>query len=197
MAILFIILAYLFGSIPFGLLIGRLKGVNLRQVGSGNIGATNVARALGKKYAFLVFLLDGIKGLIPVLLAKEFLISHEQIELGGASNLYLIGIAAVIGHIFPIWLKFRGGKGVATTFMTYFGFNCIVAIGVMLSWLSVFVLFRISSLSAIIAITVGIFLSYLSADYNLIMFSALSSIIVIARHKDNIIKLCSGKESKF
>src|SRR5690242_10288431 len=97
-------LSYLLGSIPFGLLVARAKGVDLRKVGSGNVGATNVVRTLGKPLGFMVFALDFLKGLVPTLVGRA---DDDAVAL-------LFGIAAVLGHVFPVWLKFKGGKGVAT-----------------------------------------------------------------------------------
>lgn len=102
--------AYLLGSIPFGLIVGKLRGVDLRTIGSGNIGATNAARAMGRAWGFGVYLLDVAKGLVPVLLAPRFV----EGEAATAALQGLCGLAAVLGHCFPLWLGFKGGKGVAT-----------------------------------------------------------------------------------
>jgi len=110
-----IIVAYLLGSIPFGLVIAAAYGKDLRKIGSGNIGATNVARALGRKWAYFCFLLDVLKGLVPMLAAR-FLTQVANPTPGSVSLWLVVGCAAVLGHIFPIYLKFKGGKGVATSF---------------------------------------------------------------------------------
>jgi glycerol-3-phosphate acyltransferase PlsY len=118
--VILIISAYLLGSIPFGLIIAKAHGKDLRSIGSGNIGATNLSRALGRRWAYLCFVLDAAKGLIPMLIAAGFISSPPAV-----AELFLalaIGCAAVLGHIFPIYLKFRGGKGVATSFGVALGF---------------------------------------------------------------------------
>src|SRR5688500_11562142 len=99
--------SYLAGSIPFGLVVARARGVDIRAVGSKNIGATNVARALGKKLGALVLFLDALKGLLPTLVARHALHLDDNLVA-------LVGLAAILGHVFPVWLRFRGGKGVAT-----------------------------------------------------------------------------------
>ena len=111
---LLIIFGYLLGSIPFGYLISKTKGIDIRKVGSGAIGGTNVTRALGLKYGLLVAILDLLKGAIPVYLAIKFLVSDWQIVT--------VAISPVLGHIFPVWLGFKGGKGVATTLRILFCF---------------------------------------------------------------------------
>ena len=146
-----IIAAYLLGSIPFGLLIAKAHGKDLRSIGSGNIGATNVSRALGRKWAYFCFVLDVLKGLIPML--ATMLIAEPDSVL----KLWLwlaVGCAAIVGHIFPIYLKFKGGKGVATSFgvalglWPYYTICVLLAFGV---WVVVVLIWRYVSLASIAA----------------------------------------------
>src|SRR5215204_5988168 len=131
-------LAYLVGSIPFGLIVGLAKGVDPRTAGSGNIGATNVARLLGKKWFFVVFFLDMLKGMLPVLLASA--VAHRIPEMDRTAQTYLlwllVAFAAVLGHMFSVFLKFKGGKGVATSagvmlgLYPYYTWPGVIALGV-------------------------------------------------------------------
>ncbi len=150
--VILIIGAYLLGSIPFGLIIARAHGKDLRSIGSGNIGATNLSRALGRKWAFFCFFLDVTKGLVPMLVATGFISSPPAII-----ELFLAlaaGCAAVLGHIFPIYVKFRGGKGVATSFgvalglWPYYTICSFFALGV---WAVVVLMWRYVSLASIAA----------------------------------------------
>ncbi len=184
-----VIFSYFLGSIPFGLLISRLKGVDIRSVGSGNIGATNIARALGKKYAIITFILDGLKGFIPTYLAVHSQSMHNYAGL--------IAIAAVMGHIFSIFLKFKGGKGVATTIMTYLALNTLIGISVMLTWLSIFIVTKYSSLSAIMALFIGLFLACATKDAGITAFGLVTFAIIIYKHIPNIRRLIAGKEGRF
>ena len=153
-----IIGAYLLGSIPFGLLIARAHGKDLRSVGSGNIGATNVSRALGRKWAYACFLLDVLKGLIPTLAAM--LLAGPEVSGSYSERLVMlwlwlaVGCAAVVGHVFPVYVRFKGGKGVATRFgvalgiWPYFTICAAVAIAV---WVAVVLMWRYVSLASITA----------------------------------------------
>ncbi len=185
--VVFSVFAYLFGSIPFGLLISKAKGVNLKTIGSGNIGATNVARACGKPLALLTFVLDGLKGLIPMLIAKHFI--NDWI--------CIVGLFAILGHIFSIFLKFKGGKGVSTTFISFFAISPAIAVAILLSWISTFILTKYSSLSAIVAITMGLIISILSQNIEIITFASGAFILIIYKHVPNIKRLMLKKESKF
>src|SRR5215218_3850474 len=134
--------AYLLGSVPHGYLAGKAAGVDVRQHGSGNIGATNVLRALGKPWGLAVFFADALKGFVAVRLAL-FLV-HRSPEAAGYADFYAIFAAAVcvIGHSFPVWLKFKGGKGVATSAGAVLGMMPLAAISIFLVWLAVFFLTR-------------------------------------------------------
>ncbi len=158
--------AYLIGSIPFGLVLTRLAGLgDIRNIGSGNIGATNVLRTGNKKLAALTLLLDGLKGAAPILLARyldlypnrNYLDCLNPGKCGFTPNeidlfLLLLGACAVIGHMFPIWLKFKGGKGVATFFGMMLACNFFIGLLALATWLIAAIVFRRSSLAAIISI---------------------------------------------
>ena len=139
-----LITAYLLGSIPFGFLIARSHGIDIRKHGSGNIGATNTFRVLGKKWGLLVFILDAAKGCFAVLLAQWFLGHHVSDILK-----IVIGICAIAGHTFPLWLSFRGGKGVATTLGVFLNIIPVPTLIAVLIWFIVFLLTRIISVASI------------------------------------------------
>src|SRR5215475_8628603 len=147
---------YLLGSIPFGLVVTQLAGLgDIRAIGSGNIGATNVLRTGRKDLALATLLLDGGKGAIAVLIARAF-----SQDLAFSEDLtVLAGGAAILGHLFPVWLKFKGGKGVATTLGTLIAANWMVGIGACLVWVVMAAVFRYSSLSALIAVAAAPFLA--------------------------------------
>ncbi|WP_332061067.1 glycerol-3-phosphate 1-O-acyltransferase PlsY [Bartonella sp. CB74] len=187
------LMSYLIGSIPFGLLFTRLAKLgDVRKIGSGNIGATNVLRTGNKKVAAFTLLCDILKGTLAVLVVK-FL--NYPIE----NNIIIIlaGFFAFLGHLFPIWLKFKGGKGIATYLGVCLGFYWPAAIVFIIVWMTFFLLTRYSSLSALIAVIITpifvyFFYSYLYAYYILIVMS----IFVIIKHHANIGRLLIGKESK-
>jgi glycerol-3-phosphate acyltransferase PlsY len=187
------IFPYLIGSIPFGLLLTKAAGLgDIRAIGSGNIGATNVLRTGHKPLALLTLLLDVFKGALAVHIAKT---------LGATSDaVYLAGLAAVIGHMFPIWLKFKGGKGVATIFGVLIVFSPLLAACSAAVWLGVFLITRYSSLSALISIPLAPAFALLLGATQTPEQSAilvLLATLMIMRHKQNILNLMEGKESKF
>jgi len=191
--IVFLIFAYLCGSIPFGLIITRAIGrTDIRKHGSGNIGATNVARILGRKWAITTFFLDGFKGLIPVVLANIFF----KREFG---DLFIVLTAtlAVLGHIFPVWLKFKGGKGVSTTIFVLLAVNWALGLFFCLIWFNIFMLTRISALSALISIIATTLLASFFASFEILMMCLFLCVIIIIRHKDNIKRILNKKELKF
>lgn len=187
MAILVFIICYLIGSIPFGLVIAKFNKIDIRKHGSGNIGATNIARVLGKKMAILTFLLDGLKGLVPVIIVSNIMPEY----------IYYAGLGAIVGHIFSIYLKFKGGKGVSTTILTLFAIDKMIAIAICLIWLSVFVTTRYSSLSAIISISIGFIIAMMTLDFKLISFFFIIYVIIIYKHRHNIQRLMKKEENKF
>jgi len=198
--------AYLLGSIPFGLLIAKAHGKDLRSIGSGNIGATNVSRALGRRWAYFCFVLDVLKGLIPML-TTMFIVKPDSVL---ALWLWLaVGCAAIVGHIFPIYVKFKGGKGVATSFGVALGLWPYYTICVLLAagvWVAAVLIWRYVSLASIAA-SVGFPFFLIAAiiltpgwDFgNLwpILITAVAiPVMVIIRHRENIKRLRSGTENK-
>jgi glycerol-3-phosphate acyltransferase PlsY len=187
---LIIIFAYLIGSIPFGLLFSKLAGVeDIRKHGSGNIGATNVLRVAGKKLAILTLLADGLKGAILVSIAKSIGLEENIILVTAASS--------VIGHIFPIFLGFKGGKGVATAIATLSLVSWQLGLFIVITWLSVFLITRISSLSAILAFAfLPIFSFIYFPEKNIFYLVSFLSLLIIFRHKTNIMRLIKGEEKR-
>lgn len=184
------IAAYLLGAIPFGLVFARLGGVeDLRQRGSGNIGATNVLRTVGKKAAILTLLADALKGYLPVL---------ASVKLGlGEATTAVIALSALVGHIFPVYLKFKGGKGVATGFGAVMGYMPAVGLGVLCTWLFVAAVFRYSSLAALAACSsLPLLALWLHPTREAIVFSLAAGALIIFRHKENIQRLLQDKEKK-
>lgn len=182
---LFLILAYLCGSIPFGLLIAKTQGCDdIRKHGSGNIGATNVLRIVGKKWGAVTLICDILKGLIPVLLCKIYAANVADIA----------GIIVVIGHMFPIWLKFKGGKGVATALGAFLGLSLLLGGIALLTWVVSAKISRISSLSALISIgTAPIWFFFLYPSY---ISSLIIAIFIFVMHHENIKRLVKGTEPK-
>ncbi len=182
-----IIVSYFVGSIPFGILITKITGAgNLREIGSGNIGATNVLRTGRKGIALATLILDIGKGAVTVIGAQHY----------GLDNSILAGLFTIIGHTFPIWLKFRGGKGVATSIGAFLALSWQVGLLVILTWLAVAALFRYSSLSAIIALLLSPFFAWIFANNNITIMVAIAAVLSIFRHRDNIGRLTRGEETR-
>ena len=181
------VIGYLVGSIPFGLLLTRLGGKgDIREIGSGNIGATNVLRTGSKPLAALTLILDGGKGAAAALLMGQW----------GLDFALLAGFFAVIGHNFPVWLRFRGGKGVATTIGVLLAFSWPVGLITCAIWLAVAVISRYSSLAALVSLAASPFVMFWLADTPRTVIAALLALLAIARHHENIRRLVSGKESR-
>ncbi len=190
-SIVSIILSYLIGAVPFGLIFAKaLVGVDVRTVGSGNIGATNVLRAGGKTAAVLTLLADGLKGALPVLAVRYLF--HEDYSTA------LAGAAAILGHNFPVYLGFKGGKGVATSFGVVLATTPLIGLFCLLAWLAAAVIWRYSSLSALIAFALyPLFIFVTMPDSK--PFGLLSLFIAgmsYYRHRENIKRLLAGSESK-
>ena len=201
-----IIVAYLLGSIPFGLLITKAHGKDLRSIGSGNIGATNVSRALGRKWAYFCFILDVLKGFIPML--ATMLIAEPDSVL----TLWLwlaVGCAAILGHIFPIYIKFKGGKGVSTSFGVALGlwpYFTVCALFFAVTWIVVVLMWRYVSLASIAAsVTIPLVLIvevilmpnwYFNNLWPILITAVAIPVMVIVRHRENIKRLLAGTESK-
>jgi glycerol-3-phosphate acyltransferase PlsY len=184
-----VLASYLLGAVPFGLVITRLAGLgDIREIGSGNIGATNVYRTGRKDLALATLLLDAGKGAIAVLVAAAI---FKSPMLSAAA-----GMAAFIGHCFPIYLKFKGGKGVATFFGTLFAISWPVGLGTGAVWLITLALFRMSSLSGLMAAAVSPFLGWHFMEGNTWLCIAAISIVVFVRHHENIKRIAAGTESK-
>jgi glycerol-3-phosphate acyltransferase PlsY len=197
------LIAYLIGSVPSGYLVAKIAAIDIRTVGSGNVGATNVTRVLGKRFGYPVFLLDCVKGIAAVevaeILAKSWGFGApavEKIEVLGA-------IFSVIGHSFPIWLGFKGGKGVATSIGTLLALSWIAALIVCLVWVVVFYVTRFVSLASIVAAIalpamVEILLLWNKiASPVVLYFSFCLAAIVVLRHRSNISRLLKGTEPRF
>ena len=188
-----LVLGYLLGSIPFGLVLTRAAGLgDVRDIGSGNIGATNVLRTGNKGIAALTLLLDLLKGTAAVL------IGHAIGALGGVAILasLIAGLAAFIGHTYPVWLGFKGGKGVATYIGILLGLNWPGALAFCSVWLLVAILSRYSSLSAIIAAVVTPIWLLTVGDYATAILAALLSVLLIYKHRANIHRLVAGEEPR-
>lgn len=186
--ILWTVLGYLLGSIPFGMVIARAMGLgDLRQIGSGNIGATNVLRTGNKPAALATLLLDSGKGAIAVLLARYF---------AGDVAAMLAGGAAFLGHCFPVWLGFRGGKGVATFLGTLIALSWPIGLGACAIWLLTAIISRISSLSALMAAAFAPILAWSMARSDLILVCLFIAALIFIRHKTNITRLLDGSEPR-
>ncbi len=196
--------AFLIGSIPFGILFTRNKGVDLRSTGSKNIGATNVLRSAGKTAAILTLLGDMLKGAIPVIICKYIILhtgnSAQEVDHSIiAVDLWpgIVGLAAVLGHMYSIFLSFKGGKGVATGLGVLLIYSPAVAGIMLLVWFSLVFIFRYSSLAAIGAVTVMPILLFLfNASTLKISIGIIIAVLIINKHKSNIRKLIAGTESK-
>ena len=188
---LIIISCYLLGSIPFGYIVGKLfKKVDIRELGSGNIGATNAFRILGPSLASLVLLGDVGKGILSIYLVRFLNIDNLLI-------LTIAGLAVICGHDWSLFLGFKGGKGIATTFGVVFGLNPTISILALIIWGVVVITTRYVSLSSIFAvISIFIFSILFKQPYEYIIFSAMIMILGIFKHKENIKRLKSKKERK-
>lgn len=188
LALFALIGGYLSGSVPYGLILSRLAGLgDIRHVGSGNIGATNVLRAGGKKLAIATLLLDALKAAVPVLVAKNIHMDYAV----------LAAIGAFLGHLFPVWLKFKGGKGVASALGIAFAFSGLLGLALVGIWLAVSVITKYSSASALTAFLVAPLVALgITGDPQVASTLALISLAVWIKHHENIRRLLNGTESK-
>ena len=185
------LLGYALGSIPFGLLLTRLFGAgDIRSLGSGNIGATNVLRTGRKGLAAATLLLDGGKGAAAVLLAGALWPAHP---VAGT----IAGFGALIGHCFPLWLRFKGGKGVATTIGVLFALNPLLGLAVCGMWAGMFLLSRISSLSSLMDIGYSPIIAYLLDNYLIASICLNLAALILFTHRGNITRLLQGTEPTF
>lgn len=194
--------AFLCGSLPFGYWAGKLKGLDIRQHGSGNIGATNVIRVCGKGIGIPVFILDMIKGFVPVMMPRWFMQGGEiSTELFSATAV-VCGLAAILGHMFTPWLGFKGGKGVATAAGVLLGIAPVAMLVALLAWMAFFFTTKYVSLASMIAavavpVTMAVQMSRSGAwDGVLLGFGILLAVLVVVRHRANIQRLMAGTESR-
>lgn len=191
-SIIIFVIAYLLGSIPFGLLVGKFfKKTDIRQFGSGSIGATNVVRVIDRKCGAIVLFLDALKGILAVLIARFYF------GLYGDLIPVTAGAIAVLGHMFPVWLKFKGGKGVATTIGVLFALDWRLAVVLLLVWGIIFKLSKISALAGLLSIMVATLLSTFISSFEVMTMCTVLCVLIVAKHKDNIARMIKGKENKF
>lgn len=184
---LVILYSYLLGSIPFGLIYAKIAGLgDVRNIGSGNIGATNVLRTGNKQVAAYTLLSDIAKGSIAVLITNKFFSEYSLLSF----------LIVYLGHIFPVWLKFKGGKGVATFIGGILITNYILGLVFLITWGVIAKIFKISSLSAIIAFIVTLVITFVFYDFNLTLLIFFFTVFSIYTHRDNIKRIISGDESK-
>ena len=180
-------LSYLSGSIPFGLILTKFfLNKDLRKIGSKNIGATNVLRTGNKLIAGLTLIFDITKGVIPVLLTKEYF----------TDLIYLSSLAAFLGHIFPVWLKFKGGKGVATYLGILFVLSLNLSFIFCISWIIISLVTKYSSLSSIMSALIIFVLSFLNNNFELTSYLFITFIIILYTHRQNIVRIKNKSEDK-
>ena len=187
--IVYLIITYLLGSIPFGLIISKLFGKDIRKEGSGNIGATNVTRVLGKKAGILVLISDMLKGFLPIYIAK-YIFDTKLISL--------LAIASVIGHCFSIFLKFKGGKGVATAIGVLLALSSKTALIVIMFWLGVFLVSGYVSLASMLSASISwVVINFIENNIYYTYVAFIIGLIIILKHKDNLDRLLKGTEYRF
>jgi glycerol-3-phosphate acyltransferase PlsY len=192
-----LILSYLIGAFPSGLIIGKLFfKKDIRQYGSGNTGATNSFRVLGRPAGFIVTFLDIFKGFITVFFPLWFSVHADGVISTFFTNGLIVGLFAILGHVYPIYLKFNGGKAVATSAGVVLGVNPILLLILAIIFFSVLKIFKYVSLSSIIAAISCVIGSIIIHDYILLAVSGIVSIILIIRHKSNIVRIFKGEEPK-
>lgn len=205
--ILYILAAYLTGSIPFGYIAGRINGIDLREHGSHNIGATNTVRVLGKRWGIPVFMLDFLKGFVPLLLMKYHL-GDDVTQFDAEQMGWLVGMlfALVLGHTFTCFLRFKGGKGVATTAGCLVALSPAIGLWAVVAWVGCMILTRYVSLSSMVAgVAMMLSAAYLFwyrdgvcsvADMMVLGLLFLVFVLVVVKHRTNIVRLCRGTEPK-
>ncbi|CUK00301.1 G3P acyltransferase [Ruegeria denitrificans] len=186
--ILWAVLGYLMGSVPFGMIIAKVMGLgNLRNIGSGNIGATNVLRTGNKAAAALTLIFDAAKGAVAVLLARA---------LAGEDAAQIAALAALLGHCFPVWLGFNGGKGVATFLGLWLALDWRVGVACCLTWLVAAAIWRISSLGALAAAAMSVIWVLVLTDSSAFALSIILTLLVYWRHSANLARIKAGTEPK-
>jgi glycerol-3-phosphate acyltransferase PlsY len=203
LAFFIMVVSYLLGSIPIGYIVGKVAGIDIRKSGSGNIGATNVLRVLGKKYGYAVFFLDALKGFAAVRICLA-LVSTTPAARAYADFFALLGaVVCVVGHAFPIWLKFKGGKGVATSAGVIIGLMPLAAVILFPIWFIVFEISRYVSVASICAaislpITIALFLKFKVMDSVVLLYFSLAlAVVVVWQHRSNFSRLLNGTEQRF
>jgi glycerol-3-phosphate acyltransferase PlsY len=183
-----VVVAYLLGSIPFAYLAGKTRGIDIRTVGSKNVGASNVFRELGRRIGITVMALDIAKGLIAVVIANVATASPWPV---------VAAAAAILGHVFPVWLRFKGGKGVAVAGGAMIGLATIPALIVLVIWLAIVGVTRYVSVGSIVCAAIFPFLVLgFGAPWPTVVFAVLAAIMVIVRHRTNITRLRRGQEPR-
>jgi len=183
------LIAFLMGSIPVGLIVAKIKGVDLRKVGSGNIGATNVLRAIGKGPALITLAGDLLKGFIPVIIGGYIL--EDSLGTG------MIGLSAILGHDFSIFLRFRGGKGVATSLGVLLAFSPVVAVLTIIIWIIIVFMTRYSSLGAIVSfLLLPLNIYVFDYSYNKFVVSIFITLLLLFKHRGNLERLYKGREPR-
>jgi glycerol-3-phosphate acyltransferase PlsY len=207
---IWVLSGYLCGSVPVAWLIGRAHGVDIRRVGSGNVGATNLGRALGRRWGAVCLLLDVVKGAIPVAAAGVAMAvaGRSSLEAAEAWHWLAVAVAAVLGHVFPIWLRFRGGKGVATGLGVLLGLYPLLTIptaAALLTWLLAAAVFRYVSLASVLAalllpvyLWVGSLLRTVPTSRVLpfLVVTCALALLVLVRHRSNLVRLAAGTEPR-
>jgi glycerol-3-phosphate acyltransferase PlsY len=197
--------SYLIGSIPAGYIAGRIAGIDIRTAGSGNIGATNVMRVLGKRYGYPVFVVDFLKGLVAVSLSIFIAKRAQPISVSTQLFGIIAAVSCVTGHSFPVWLGFKGGKGVATSAGALFGLMPFVALIGAAVWVITFELTRyvsVASMTAVLVVPIIILILMLlkqtqTSGTALLYFSTCLAAVVIFRHRSNLSRLLRGTEPRF
>lgn len=191
--------SYLLGSVPAGFLVGKARGVDLREHGSKNIGATNAGRVLGRRFAILVFCFDCMKGFVPVFVGERL---APDLSLAPATAGLLAGLAAIAGHVFPVYLKFRGGKGVATAAGAFIGLDPLAAAAALMTWVVVLLISRMVALASVLAAwafpaAVLATQEELAGDRTLVLAaSVMVGILITLRHSSNIGRILRGEEPR-
>ena len=185
--IIIILISYVMGSIPFGLILTKIfLNKDIRKIGSGNIGATNVLRAGNKIVGYLTLILDVLKAIIPII----------YIKLNYPDLIYVSSLSVFLGHVFSIWLKFKGGKGVATYVGILFCINYFLGIIFVISWLIIFIISKFSSLGSILSSLVIPIYIFLNSDYNNEYFFVIMFVLILFTHRENVKRLINKEESK-
>lgn len=195
--ILMLILSYLIGSIPFGLIVGKLKGIDIREHGSHNIGATNVFRTIGPLYGILIFVLDALKSGIFIIITKYIVPWNSDFFILKIHPL-IYGSLAIIGHLFPIYLKFKGGKGISCFAGVMLSYSLPISLIALVTFIVVVLITKIVSISSILSalsLIIGYFILK-TDDIPLLILLCLMFILILIKHRSNIIRLFKGEENK-